>query len=47
MLKFKDLKTLPYRLLRIIALRLASDIDAGDDKRHVLEQVFNAIKVAQ
>jgi hypothetical protein len=44
MLTFKQLKALPYNTLRVIALSVAHDIDAGaSDKRHLLEEIFAAI----
>jgi hypothetical protein len=44
MIKLSELKTLPFPTLRLLAIRVSGDIDAGEDKRDVLEQIFDAIK---
>lgn len=40
-----DLRLLPFTTLKMLALAVARDIDAGaDDKRPLLETVFEAIR---
>lgn len=41
MIKYRDLRYLPFHSLRALAISLSRDIDAGErDKRHLLEVVF-------
>jgi hypothetical protein len=46
MIKFSELKTLPVTTLSKMALAAAADVDAGEDKRGVLETIMRAIAVA-
>lgn len=44
MLKLKELKKLPFTTLAKMAHAVACDIDRGEDKRDLLERIFNAIR---
>jgi len=45
MIRYRDLRYLPFHSLRRIAESLARDIDAGDNsKRHLLDLVFAVIQ---
>ena len=46
MIKISELKKLPFATLRLMALAVARDIDAGNDKRDVLEKILRAVRVA-
>jgi hypothetical protein len=44
MIRFNDMRYLPYPIQRDLAMTLARDIDAGAvDKRHDLERLFQCI----
>ena len=45
MIKFSELKMLPLVTLEKMALAAAADVDAGEDKRDVLELIMRAIAV--
>jgi hypothetical protein len=47
MIKVSDLRRLPFGTLAAFAAALARDVDAGQDKRSILEVVFAAIKDAK
>lgn len=47
MLKSSELKRLPYWTLKAMALAVARDIDAGHDKRDLLDDIFRAIRGAR
>lgn len=43
-LKLSDLKKLPFNTLAKMAHAVAVDIDRGEDKRELLERIFEAMK---
>jgi hypothetical protein len=46
-IKFSELRSLPVKTLEVLALAMAKDVDAGEDKRGILEVIMLAIGKAK